>query len=141
LLLIITYILFSMLVSQTKDNTFVNSLSKHYKIEKTINFQSKILNIKFAEETGEYVVITEGIEGNILEFYNYDHSLMWQKDIGYNSNLNISENGNTITAYRNSMLEVYDKNGNLLLTKNSYEIGYFLSPNGEHLIDYDGDSP
>lgn len=120
---------------------FEKEISKYYKIENSIKFSQKILNVKIAKDTDEYVLVTEGDENNILSYYNSDNSLRWQKEIGNSIRCDISENGNTITTYPNSVLEVYDRSGQLLFSKGAFETGYYISQNGKYLIDYKGDSP
>ncbi len=134
---IVFFFSYSILIGN--DNLF--RIRDYYHIEKEHTFSSKILNVKLADKTDEYIVVTEGSENNLLSYYSSDNSLVWEKEIGHRHFTEISENGNTVVTYRNQKLEVYNRDGNLLFTKNAFETGYFLSSNGKYLIDYQGDSP
>ncbi len=77
--LLFTILLFFYSILIGEDNT--SDLFDYYHIEKEHTFSSKILNIKMANSTGEYVVVLKGLDNNSLEYYNSDHSLKWQIEI------------------------------------------------------------
>jgi len=68
---------------------------------------------------------------------------MWQKDFSGKEAVwvDISENSETVMVQGWGIANFFNREGTLLLTMRKYMATYFLSPNGEYIIEKKGDSP
>lgn len=113
---------------------------------KIYDSQGTIINFAYAKDSGNLVVIEEFNEQFLLQYYNHNLDLLWQKSLKKTNNgalVFISDNGKTIILNRTSEFEEeisatqissWDEKGNLLGELNNTKMQFEVSASGNYVF-------
>ncbi|NOZ74520.1 MAG: hypothetical protein GXO90_03975, partial [FCB group bacterium] len=104
-------------------------LANIFTVERTQELSGEALYADIADETGDYVLILKKNNSeNTVKYFTADGIEKWQKDFARKEAvwIDITENSETVMVQGWGIVNIFDKEGGLLFTKQRNMTSYFL---------------
>lgn len=135
-LVLVTLITFSLganefRFSEISFNQLINDNLSNYQIDKQIKLEGSIIDYDIAKDTGD-LVVTEKRANDIFTIYYFDNhgNKKWEINKQEPISCEISDSGNVIIIGSRTSNEIYDKNGEIVSSKETTRNYLLPSPDG-----------